>query len=99
MGSPSTLSAPACSRMNSGSYLRRCASTRGHTASKTVSSAPGGTGMLSLVRAAPDLMLAAGSRVQESPVLVDVGEDQIRVAFEAVENPVAVMGVDVDVGD
>jgi len=41
----------------------------------------------------------ARARVQEAPVLVQVGENERRIVLEAVVDPVAVVGVDVDVGD
>jgi len=42
---------------------------------------------------------AAGARIKETPILVDVGEDQLRVALESVVEPIAMMGIDVDIGD
>ena len=42
---------------------------------------------------------AAGPRIEETAVFVDVGEYQRGVIVECVVDAVAVMGVDVDVGD
>ena len=50
-------------------------------------------------RAGADLVRRTGARVQESPVLVRVGEDQRRVVLEGVEDAIAMVRVDVDVGD
>jgi len=46
-----------------------------------------------------DLILGARARVQVPPILVDIGEDQSGVRLEAVIKPIAVMGVDIDVGN
>lgn len=45
------------------------------------------------------LVRAARARVQRATVLVDVREDQRGIVLEAVEDPVTMMHVDVDVGD
>ena len=49
IGSPSRLSAPHWSRMNSGRVLRRYASMRAQAVTKSASVAPGSIGRLSLV--------------------------------------------------
>ena len=49
-------------------------------------------------RPAPALLGAARARVQEPAVLVQVGEDHLRVALEAVIHAIAVVRVDVHVG-
>ena len=49
--------------------------------------------------AAADLVGRAGARIEVAPILVQVGEDDRRVVLERVEHPIAVMRVDVDVGD
>jgi hypothetical protein len=41
----------------------------------------------------------AGARVEIATVLVQVGEQQVRIVLECVEHAVAVVRVDVDVGD
>ena len=53
--------------------------------------AHGGTGA--------SLACGAGPRIKVPAVLVYVGEQQVRVGFVGVENPVAMVGVDVDVSD
>ncbi|TLY57670.1 MAG: hypothetical protein E6K51_05990 [Gammaproteobacteria bacterium] len=65
MGSPSMLSAPHCRMMNSGENFSRCATTCGHTCANTSSSAPGGSGRLSLVPSAAPRppMVASGLRI------------------------------------
>ncbi len=45
------------------------------------------------------LLATARSRVEVAAVLVDVGENDVGIVFERVKHPVAVMGIDVDVGD
>ena len=46
-----------------------------------------------------DFLGAAGAGVQVATVLMDVGEDQVRVALEAVVNAVAVVGIYVHVSN
>ena len=41
----------------------------------------------------------AGPRIEKTPVLVHVREDQVRVIFETVEHAITVMCVNIDVGD
>src|SRR5688572_11833052 len=53
--------------------------------------AHGGTGA--------SLACGTGPRIKVPTVLVYVGEQQIRVGFVGVENPVAMVGVDIDVSD
>ena len=53
--------------------------------------AHGGTGA--------SLACGAGPRIKVPAVLVYVGEQQVRVGFVGVENPVAMVGVDIDVSD
>ena len=63
---------------------------------------PGAIGRLSLVpRAAPaaGLVRGAGARIEVAAVLVDVGEDYVRIGLEGVEHAVTVVRIDVDVGD
>jgi len=40
-----------------------------------------------------------GTRVQEPPVFMDIRENQIRIVVEGIENTVAMVGIDVDIGD
>jgi sulfate-transporting ATPase len=42
---------------------------------------------------------AACTRIKETPILVDVGEDQLRVALESVVEPITMMGIDVNISD
>ena len=49
-------------------------------------------------RALAPLGFAAGARIEKSPILVQIGEHQLRVVFERVEHAVAVMRIDVDIG-
>jgi len=44
-------------------------------------------------------VLAARAGIKIAAIFVDIGENQIRVCFVGVENPVAVMRVDIHVGD
>ena len=88
--------------MNSGWYLRRCASTRGHSAAKRriVRARRHRDVELGAARGArARFVLGAGARIQEAAVLVDVGEDQVGVALEGVVHAVAVMRVDVHVSN
>ena len=65
--------------------------------------APGGSGRFSFVptrRARRRFRRAApGAGIQVAAVLVEVGEQQIRIVLERVEHAVAVMRIDVDVSD
>ena len=88
--------------MNSGSCLRRCAEhLRPHGLENRVIGARRhrdvelGAGR----RTTTDFILVSGSWIQEVPILVDVGKDQVRITLEAVVHAVTVMGIDVDVGD
>ena len=49
--------------------------------------------------ALPGFVRMAGSRVQVPSVLVDIREDQVRVVVKSVKDTVAVVGVDIDIGD
>ena len=67
-----------------------------------MSSAPGGSGMLSFVPAAgaaPRFAAATRAGIEKAAVLVQVGEQHVGILLERVEHAVAVMRVDVDVGD
>jgi hypothetical protein len=50
-------------------------------------------------RASPDFVRPACAGIQMAAILVDVGEDQIRIVLEAIVDAVAMVGIDVDVGD
>src|SRR5215831_8218532 len=52
-----------------------------------------------LCLAAAGFVCRARARIKVAAILVDVGEDQIRIVFVGVEHAVAVMHVDVDIGD
>ncbi len=49
--------------------------------------------------AAPGFLRATRARVEVTAVLVDVGEDQVRIALESVIDAVAVMGIDIHVSN
>ncbi len=49
--------------------------------------------------AASGLVDAAGAGIEELAVLVDIDRDYVRIVFELVEHPVAMVHVDVHVGD
>ena len=53
----------------------------------------------SLRGSATRFLLTAGAGIQVAAILVQVGEDHRRVAFEGVEDAVAVMRIDVDIRD
>ncbi len=53
----------------------------------------------SACRTSPFLLRAAGAGVEVMPVLMDIGKDDARIVLEPVEHAVAVMSVDVDVGN
>ena len=46
-----------------------------------------------------DFIVRARARVQVAPIFMDVGEDDARVGLETVIQPIAMVSVDVDVGD
>ena len=41
----------------------------------------------------------AGARIQKTPVFMDVGEYQVRVILESVKHAVAMVRIDIDIGD
>ena len=45
------------------------------------------------------LMRMAGARIEIAAVFVDIGEYEVRVVFERIEHAIAMVGVDVNVGD
>ena len=49
--------------------------------------------------AATDLVRASSAGVEVATILVQVGEDHAGVVLETVIHPIAVVGIDVDVGD
>jgi sulfate-transporting ATPase len=49
--------------------------------------------------ATPCFMHSAGAGIQITSIFMDIGNDHVRVILERVEHPVAVMGVDIDVGN
>ena len=49
--------------------------------------------------AAPRFAAAAGAGIEKAPVLVQVGELELGICLERVEHAVAMMRIDVDVGD
>ncbi len=64
--------------------------------------APGGTRQVQLGAAGgalAGLLAAPRARIEVPPVFVDVREDHVGVVFERVEHAVAVVRIDVDVGD
>src|SRR5665213_150722 len=91
IGSPAMLSAPHCRMQNCGSKRAMCASICGHTVANSASPAPAGTKL--------NVPLPAGAGIQAAPALVQVGEDDSRVVFEGVVHAIAMVRVDVDIGD
>ncbi len=47
----------------------------------------------------PGLVAGAGTREQESPVLMDIGKQYVRVFSESVVHAVTMMGIDIHIGD
>ena len=102
IGSPPSESAPHCSRISSGSrgleialgFLPGLEEHRvvGARRQRNVE-------LRSLRGAAPGFAAAARAGIQKAPVLVQVDELELGVGLERVEHAVAVMRIDVDVGD
>ena len=88
--------------MKSGRWSRRNSSATSHASRNSASVAPGGSGRLSLLPSAlpaPRSCAWPVPGIEEATVLVNIDDDQVGVVLVGVEDAVAVMNVDIDIGD